>query len=146
MKAKRLAAALIALLVAAPLVEAQDPAPESEVDHAAHSHAMVRITRARLDPEVARLSPADAIVFLNYSSRIAQITFEPGAAEKIRCATPTSFGLVDGRLKAEYVREGTFATLCSFQPGDYPYLVELKTAPGVTENERTLRGTLRVQP
>jgi hypothetical protein len=132
--------ACLAIAIAISAARAQEQPP----DHEHPTHGLIRITRAGVEPAVTRITPDDEVVFLNYSSRIATITFPAGTAEKIRCRTRTSFELIDGLLKAEYVREGTFASLCSFAPGEYAYQVELKTAPGVAESDRMLAGKLVV--
>jgi hypothetical protein len=115
-----------------------------ESDHADHAHATIRITNARLHPEVARATPSDALGWLNYSSRTARIYFDKSVAEKLACAQKPSFQLDGERLVSPRVEGSQFASLCSLEPGEYTYTVGLFTGQGPTP-DRELEGRLIIE-
>ena len=121
-------------------------APAEESDHADHPHTSIRIASSGLRPDRATLPADNAVVFLNYSGRIAQISFPESVAKNITCKARSSFELANGRLTAPYVRQGSFASFCNLAPGDYEYRVELKRSAGELENYAVLDGVIVVQP
>ena len=135
-----LAIASLGLLAAATSVRAEDS------DHADHRHRSIRITSSRLHPEPAKLAAQDAIAFLNYSGRIAQISFDESVAKSIACRTRSSFELANGRLVAANVRQGSFVSLCTLASGSYDYKVELKRSAGELENYAVHEGKIVVKP
>ncbi len=121
-------------------------APAEDPDHIDHRHTPIRIASSSLRPDPAKLSAADALVFLNYSGRIAQISFDESVAKSITCRTRSAFELSNGRLTAAYVRQGSFVSLCNLAPGNYDYRVELKRSAGEVENYAVHEGKIVVQP
>ncbi len=117
----------------------------AEDDHVGHQHTSIRVTSSRLHPEPTTLPSDHALVFLNYSGRIAQISFDESVAKNISCKTRTSFELANGRLTAANVRQGSFTSLCKLAPGSYDYRVELKRGAGELENYAVHNGVIRVQ-
>ena len=121
-------------------------APAQEVDHVGHRHTPIRIAKSSLRPDPAKLPAADALVFLNYSGRIAQISFDESVAKSITCRTRSAFELSNGRLTAAYVRQGSFVSLCNLAPGNYDYRVELKSSAGDLDNYAIYEGKIVVEP
>ncbi len=134
----RLAAVSLSIIAIATTARAE------ETDHADHRHRSIRITSSRLHPEPANLATQDAIVFLNYSGRIAQISFDESVAKSIACRTRSSFEPANGRLVAANVRQGSFVSLCTLEPGSYDYKVELKSSAG-GENYSVHEGQIVVE-
>ena len=122
-----LAAALL-LALAAP-VGAEKPAEEA-VDHFHHPHRFVRIGDASVSPEAQRLHPGDAFGWVNYSRRIAKVSFDASVADSLVCAAPSGFRLLDGRLVSPDIQFHQFASLCSLTPGEYTYRIELRAGIG----------------
>ena len=114
----------------------------AETDHVGHKHTSIRITSGRLHPEPVTLASDNALVFLNYSGRIAQISFDESVAENISCKTRTSFEVINGRLTAANVRQGAFTSLCQLAPGSYEYRVELKRSLGELDNYAVHEGVI----
>ena len=121
-------------------------APAQEVDHVGHRHKPIRIAKSSLRPDPVKLPAADALVFLNYSGRIAQISFDESVAKSIACESRSDFQLSNGRLTAAYVRQGSFVSLCRLAPGSYDYRVELKRSAGELENYAVYDGKIVVEP
>ncbi len=121
-------------------------APAQEVDHVGHRHKPIRIAKSSLRPDPVKLPAADALVFLNYSGRIAQISFDESVAKSIACESRSDFQLANGRLTAPNVRQGSFVSLCRLAPGSYDYRVELKRSAGELENYAVQDGKIIVQP
>ena len=117
-----------------------------ESDHVDHQHSSIRITSSRLHPDRVTLPPENTLVFLNYSGRIAQISFDESVAKNIACKNRSSFELANGRLTAPYVRQGSFQSLCKLAPGSYEYRVELKRSAGELDNYAVHEGVILVQP
>ncbi len=134
-----LAAASLVILAMATSVRAADS------DHADHRHRSIRITSSRLHPEPVNLATQDAIGFLNYSGRIAQISFDESVAKSIACQSRSAFELSNGRLTAANVRQGSFVSLCTLSPGSYDYKVELKRSAGELENYAVHDGKIVVE-
>ena len=132
-------AATLAIFIVPTTIRAADS------DHVDHQHTSIRITSGRLHPEPATLSSDSALVFLNYSGRIAQISFDESVAKNISCKTRTSFELINGRLTAANVRQGSFTSLCQLAPGSYEYRVELKRSLGELDNYAVHEGVIQVQ-
>ena len=117
-----------------------------ETDHADHRHSSIRITSGGLRMQQTNLKSEDAIVFLNYSGRIAQISFDESVAKSIACKNRSAFELSNGRLTAANVRQGSFVSLCTLSDGSYDYRVELKRSAGEVENYAVHEGKIVVQP
>ncbi len=136
--------AWLAAAVAILMLPATAPAEES--DHVGHRHTPIRIASTKLRPDPAKLPAANALVFLNYSGRIAQISFDESVAKNITCQNRSAFELTNGRLTAPYVRQGSFVSLCKMAPGNYDYRVELKRSAGELENYAVYDGKIIVEP
>ena len=133
------AAALVALFAAGPLV-AEDS------DHAEHRHQMIRIFEGRVRPAVQTMKTTDALGWLNYTSRIARVSFAKDVAKKLTCTSPGSFRLDGERLISGDIQATQFATLCSLAPGEYDYRVTLRSGIGTGQGgEKTIDGKIVVQ-
>ncbi|MBW2313234.1 MAG: hypothetical protein JRH10_03510 [Deltaproteobacteria bacterium] len=132
-------AAVASLFAAAPLV-AEDS------DHADHHHQLIRIFEGRVRPAVQTLGAADALGWLNYTSRIARVSFAREVAKKLTCTSPGSFRIDGERLISGDIQATQFATLCNLAPGEYDYQVTLRSGIGVGQGgEKTIDGKIVVQ-
>ena len=121
-------------------------ASEDESDHAKHKHRFVRITSGSLHPKAQNIGTSEAFGWVNYSSKIARVSFDKEVASKMLCTTRTSFRLAGDRLESGDIQGRQFASLCSLQPGEYAYRVELRSGAGTSAgSSRTLKGTLIVE-
>jgi hypothetical protein len=139
----RSALATIALL----LVAASGTAQGSGADHVEHRHRMVRIRNASLHPTVQRLSADDAIGWLNYSDKVARVSFEASVARKMTCTSPSGFRVTGDRLESPGIQAQQFAAVCRLEPGEYTYRVQLQDgigASGMTRG-RSFEGKLLVE-
>ncbi len=134
------------LAAAAAILFLPATAPAEEPDHIGHRHTPIRIASSKPRPDPAKLPAANALVFLNYSGRIAQISFDESVAKSIACKSRSTFELSNGRLTAAYVRQGSFVSLCKLAPGNYDYRVELKRSAGEAENYAVYDGKIIVEP
>jgi hypothetical protein len=121
-------ACLLAVLAAAPARSEEEPEP----DHADHSHTFIRITNRGLYPGEQVLAKDDAFGWLNYSTKIARVSFPAETAKKMTCTTRGSFHLNGDRLESGDIQATQFATLCSLAPGEYRYRVELRSGAGTS--------------
>ena len=133
------------LAAAAAILFLPATAPAEESDHVGHRHTPIRIASSKPRPDPAKLPAGDALVFLNYSGRIAQISFDESVAKSIACRTRSSFELANGRLVAANVRQGSFVSLCTLASGSYGYKVELKRSAGELENYAVHEGKIVVE-
>jgi hypothetical protein len=118
------------------------------VDHEAESHSTVRIGGGSVHPQTLTMASSDALLWANYSSRIARVSFDRAVAEKIRCAQRASFTLDGDRLASPQIQANQFASLCKLAPGTYEYRVELFAGAGTGGAggpERTFTGKIVVQ-
>jgi hypothetical protein len=121
-------------------------ASEDESDHAKLKHEFVRITSGSLHPKVQRIGKGDAFGWVNYSSKVARVSFDGDVASKMMCTTRTSFHLTGDRLESGDIQGHQFATLCNLASGEYAYLVQLRSGAGSSSGlGRTLKGTLIVE-
>ena len=132
--------AALALAVAAP------GTAEEEVDHADHEHQFVRIFEGRVRPGTLVMHSDDAIGWLNYTARIAQVSFDREVAKHLTCHSQGSFHLDGERLVSGDIQATQFATLCNLAPGEYEYRVTLRSGAGTTRGgEKVLEGRIRVE-
>ncbi len=94
------------LAVSLLLVGGTTSAREDEVDHARFEHRFVRITSARLHPDPLRMTPDEAIGWVNYSSKITRVSFEKGIAAKLACRSQASFRFTGDRLESNDIQGG----------------------------------------
>jgi len=133
------AVALIGLFTAAPLF-AEDS------DHADHHHQLIRIFEGRVRPAVQTIGATDALGWLNYTSRIARVSFAKDVAKNLTCTSPGSFRIDGERLISGDIQATQFATLCNLAPGEYDYQVTLRSGIGVGQGgEKTIDGKIVVQ-
>ncbi len=144
MRASSLAAVVLTIGLAVLAFSAA--ASEEEPDHAKHEHRFVRITSGSLHPKAQKVGTDEAFGWVNYSSKIARVSFDQEVASKMLCTTRTSFRLAGDRLESGDIQGRQFASLCSLQPGEYAYRVELRSGAGTSAgSSRTLKGTLIVE-
>jgi hypothetical protein len=118
---------LLVVLAASPAGAADD-----EPDHADHSHTFIRITNAGLYPSEQALDKGEAFGWVNYSTKIAKVSFPAETAKKMTCTTRGSFRVNGDRLESGDIQATQFATLCNLAPGEYPYRVELRSGSGTS--------------
>ncbi len=99
-------AALLALLAGPSAVLAEGA---MKVDHIDHRHQFVRIGDASVRPEVQRIHADDAFGWLNYSRRIARVSFDASVADHLVCKAPSRFRLVGDRLESPDIQFHPFA-------------------------------------
>jgi hypothetical protein len=118
----------------------------ADSDHAKHEHRFVRITSGSLHPEEQKIGTDEAFGWVNYSSKIARVSFDAAVAEKMLCTTRTGFRITGDRLESGDIQGRQFAALCRLAPGEYAYRVELRSGAGpMAGPDRTLEGTLIVE-
>ncbi len=120
---------LVWLLVLA-LIFAPSSSLGAEPDHAEHDQRMARILETRVHPKVIEIHSADAIGWLNYSSKRARISFDAEVAKNLTCRSKGTFRLDGDRLGSNDIQASQFASLCSLAPGEYEYRVELRSGIG----------------
>ena len=121
------------------------PAPAEESDHADHEHQLIRIFEGRVRPGVQTIDSKDALGWLNYTSKIARISFDKEVAKHLTCTSPGSFRLDGERLVSGDIQATQFATLCNLAPGEYAYRVTLFSGIGTTAGgEKHLDGKIVV--
>ncbi len=102
----------------------------AEPDHAEHNHRMARILETRVHPKAIEIHSADAIGWLNYSSKRARISFDAEVAKNLICRSKGTFHVDGPRLISHDIQATQFASLCSLKPGEYEYRVELRSGLG----------------
>ena len=106
----------------------------------------MRIRSSSLHPTAQKVGTDEAFGWVNYSSKVARVSFDQEVAKKMLCTTRTGFQLTGDRLESRDIQGRQFASLCSLQPGEYAYLVELRSGAGTSAGtSRTLHGTLIVE-
>ena len=106
---------------------------------------MIRIFEGRVRPEVQTIGSDDALGWLNYTSRIARVSFDKEVGKHLTCTSPGSFRIDGERLVSGQIQATQFATLCNLAPGEYEYQVTLSSGAGTTgAPERTLGGRIVV--
>jgi len=100
-----------------------------------------------LHPSVEHLHLGDRLAWLNYSSKVARISFPASVVERLTCSAPVSFRMTGSRFESADIESDQFASLCQLAPGAYRYRVELRSGIGAGHREvpRTLRGTIFVE-
>lgn len=130
--------AAVAFFVAAPAV-AEDS------DHADHHHQLIRIFEGRVRPQVQNIGSEDALGWLNYTSKIARISFAKDVGKKLTCTSPGSFRIDGERLVSGDIQATQFATLCNLAPGEYDYRVTLRSGIGTNQGgAKTIDGKIVV--
>ncbi len=129
-----------ALLTTAPAASAEDP-----VDHIEHRHRSVRISLGRIHPEVLRIQPDAALVWINYSSRVARVSFDKSVAAKLKCNSRSAFGISGDRLLSSRIQGSQFASICNLSPGEYAYRVDLYSRAGAGVSDRSFEGKIVVE-
>jgi hypothetical protein len=142
-RTRRLAAGLtgaLALALAAPALA------EEVSDHADHEHQFVKIFEGRVRPGTLVMRSDDAIGWLNYTAKIATISFDKEVAKHLTCTTRGSFHLDGERLVSGDIQSTQFATLCNLAPGEYDYRVTLRSGLGTIQGgEKYLEGKILVE-
>jgi len=77
----------LSLLVATLLLVPASAAGQ-EADHAGADHVFVRITSSSLMPSMQTMQHDQAIGWLNYSNRIAKVSFDREVGKKLLCKAP----------------------------------------------------------
>ncbi len=129
-----------ALLTTAPAASAADP-----VDHLEHRHRSVRISSGRIHPKVLRIQPDDALVWINYSSRVARVSFDKSVAAKLKCNSRSAFGITSDRLISSRIQGSQFVSICNLSPGEYAYRVDLYSRAGEAVSDRSFEGRIVVE-
>lgn len=117
-------------------------------DHAEYEHQYVRITDSGLRPAAQKIHPEMALGWINYSSRIARISFDAAVVKKLTCRTQGAgaFQVVDERLLSPKVQSMQFASLCHLARGEYAYEVETFSGIGTGGGpRRTYKGKILVE-
>ena len=115
---------LLAMLLCSTIAAAKEP------DHADHEHRFVRITSSKIRPATQQIHSTDAIGWVNYSSKIARISFDREVGKHLACTSRGSFRLTGDRLESGDIQARQFASLCRLAPGEYAYRVDLHTGSG----------------
>ena len=129
-------------------VAAQRSEIRVDPDEVSRNHEFIRISDARLRPEVQQLATDDAVGWVNYSSRIARVSFPKEAGRSLICTSETTFRLTGDRLESAPIQSKQFASLCNFKPGEYDYRVDLYRGAGSGRTgapDRSLEGKLVVE-
>ncbi len=129
-----------ALLTTAPTASAADP-----VDHFEHKHRSVRISSGRIHPKVLQTHSNDALVWINYSSRVARVSFDKSVAAKLKCNSRSAFGVTEDRLVSTRIQGSQFASICNLAPGEYAYRVDLYSHSGDAVSARSFEGKIVVE-
>jgi hypothetical protein len=115
---------LLAMTLCSTIAAAQEP------DHADHEHKFVRITSSKLHPETQQITSTDAIGWVNYSSKIARVSFAREVGKHLTCTSRGSFRLTGDRLESGDIQSRQFASLCRLASGEYSYRVDLNVGIG----------------
>jgi hypothetical protein len=124
----RRAAALASLALALALGL---PAAAEDADHVELEHVFVRITSGSLRPATLAVEQDQALGWLNYSNKIAKVSFDASVGKKLLCRSQGSFRLTGARLESGNIEVNAFASLCHLAPGEYEYQVELREGVGL---------------
>ncbi len=145
----RLSVLALVPAVAVALFGASGPARSQEAEHADHehrNHQWVRIGSGTLRPATLTVQEGDAFGWVNYTPKIAEVSFDRSVARNLICTTKGSFRLVGERLVSGAIQARQFASLCQLKPGEYDYRVSLRSGAGGSSAplDRTLEGKLIV--
>jgi len=119
-----------------------------DADAVSKNHEFIRISDGRIRPKVQELASDDAVGWVNYSSRIARVSFPREVGRSLICTSETSFRLAGDRLESAPIQSKQFASLCNFKPGEYDYRVDFYRGAGSGHSlapERSLDGKLVVK-
>lgn len=138
---------IMIVAAAALLVASAGVGRASDADHIEHRHRSVRIGAGSLHPRVQHVDEHEAIGWLNYSGRIARVSFEADVATKMFCTAVTGFRVTGPRLESPGIQARQFAAVCRLEPGEYAYRVELYDGASASGRGygRTLEGKLIVE-
>ncbi len=126
--------ALSLVLLTLPFLLAAKAEEAGVPDHAEHRHAFVRITDGSIRPGSLRVDSEDALGWLNYSRKIARVSFDKDVAERMFCTAKGGFRIAGDRLVSQPIQAFQFASLCRLEPGEYTYRVELVGGAGSAQN------------
>ncbi|MCW5891615.1 MAG: hypothetical protein KIT14_13840 [bacterium] len=145
--------ACLSLVVAAVPVRADEDASS----HAKHKTQTITLGEDLIIPSDSTMSADEVLVFQNQSFNLLRVAFipPPDLKDKIRCTWATSdpgkrppWGLFqfEGDRLVGLIPPGRFASVCSFAPGSYAFLVrkELDSVDVVT-GTLDIKGTLTVK-
>jgi hypothetical protein len=125
MRSVALALGTVLLLASAPC-----PAQETNSELGEMPHVFITILQGKLKPEVQKLTPNDAVGWLNYTDKIARVSFDKEVAKRMVCKKEGSFKLNGDRLESSNIQAQQFATLCVLSKGEYTYKVDLFSGAG----------------
>jgi hypothetical protein len=94
------------------------------------SYRFVQIQNGRVHPRVLRIRAGEPLGWVNYSSKIARVSFERDVGKRLVCDTRTSFSLTGERLESQDIQARQFASMCRLAPGEYAYRVDLRNGAG----------------
>lgn len=94
------------------------------------SYRFVQIQNGRVHPRVLRIQAGQQLGWVNYSSKIARVSFERDVGKRLVCDTRTSFRLTGERLESQDIQARQFASMCRLAPGEYAYRVDLRNGVG----------------
>ncbi len=122
-------------------------AEDTDPDHARLAHRLVPIMPGELYPEVQRIQESDAFGWLNYTTRIARVSFDKEVATQLTCTSPSGFHVTGDRFESGDIPSGGFTSLCNLAPGEYHYRVELRSGlwQGVDPARSVLEGRIVVE-
>lgn len=121
-------------------------ATQAEPDHPEDRHQLVRIFEGHVRPGEQRIRATEAIGWLNYTSKIAQVSFDREVAKKLTCTEPGGFTLDGPHLISREIQATQFAPLCNLAPGAYDYVVTLRSGAGTNRGgEKKLEGRIVVE-
>jgi len=116
-------------------------------DHLSKEHRFVRITNSSLHPKTQKVGVEEAFGWVNYSSKLAVVSFRSEVARKMACTSRGSFEINGDRLESGPIHGRQFAALCHLSPGTYEYRVSLRGGAGGSgvSAGRDLKGTIIVE-
>jgi hypothetical protein len=130
---------LLGLLSATALAETED--------HVSKEHRFVRITSSSLHPKTQKVGADEAFGWVNYSSKLAVVSFDAEVARRMTCTSRGNFSVQGDRLESGPIQGRQFAALCHLSPGSYEYRVSLRSGAGGSgvNTGRDLKGTIVVE-
>lgn len=99
-------------------------------DHTQSDHVFITILALKVRPETQTIKPGDAVGWINYTNRIARVSFAKDVAKKMTCTSKGTFRINGERLESSDIQSQQFASLCSLAAGTYDYKVELFSGAG----------------
>ena len=127
LKVRLCALSSVLVLTAAISARAEDM-PVS--DHTNRDHVFVTILALKVRPDALHIKAGDAVGWLNYTNRIARVSFDKNVAKSMTCTSKGTFSISGERLESADIQAQQFASLCSLSAGEYPYKVELRSGVG----------------